>query len=76
MWLWQMQNLPMRKQWRWQQWLERLLRAGGCIWLHALEYRFTLDGDRYCFRSPLPEFVWGEAVPDGDSFCGKVVAAE
>ena len=50
--------------------------AGGCIWLHALEYRFTLDGDRYCFRSPLPEFVWGEAVPDGDSFCGKVVAAE
>jgi hypothetical protein len=31
--------------------------AGGCIWLHALEYRFILDGDQYCFRSPLPEFV-------------------
>ena len=34
----------------------------------------ALDGERYCFRSPLPEFAWAEDVPRADGFCGKVLA--
>lgn len=43
--------------------------AGGRIWLHALEYRFTMDGHSYRFQSALPEFVWGVEVPDYDGIC-------
>jgi hypothetical protein len=46
--------------------------AGGRIWLHALEYRFTFNGHRYEFQTPLPDFVWGAAVPDWHGVCSKV----
>ena len=45
--------------------------AGGRIWLHALEYRFRLEGHRYRFQTALPDFVWGVPVPDYNGVCSK-----